>query len=135
MMALDLVPANHRADWRIHRVVPGETLAEIAHRYATPVSALTSANQRGPPPEARPNPETCWWFRRAQRVARAHARAAPAVVSRGKPAAPGCGCAPDAGYKRPRAGLTPAPTTPPAWLPNIAPRRTSRCAHPAFKRS
>jgi membrane-bound lytic murein transglycosylase D len=46
MSALDLVPANHRADWRIHRVVPGETLAEIAHRYATPVSALTSANQR-----------------------------------------------------------------------------------------
>jgi membrane-bound lytic murein transglycosylase D len=45
-MALDLVPANHRADWRIHRVVPGETLAEIARRYATPVSALTSANQR-----------------------------------------------------------------------------------------
>jgi membrane-bound lytic murein transglycosylase D len=46
MMALDLVPAAHRADWRIHRVVPGETLAEIAHRYSTPVSALTSANQR-----------------------------------------------------------------------------------------
>jgi membrane-bound lytic murein transglycosylase D len=45
-MALDLVPANHRADWRIHRVVPGETLAEIARRYATPVSSLTSANQR-----------------------------------------------------------------------------------------
>ncbi len=45
-MALDLVPANHRADWRIHRVLPGETLAEIAHRFATPVSALTSANQR-----------------------------------------------------------------------------------------
>lgn len=45
-MALDLVPASHRADWRIHRVVPGETLAEIAHRYSTPVSALTSANQR-----------------------------------------------------------------------------------------
>jgi hypothetical protein len=45
-MALDLVPANHRADWRIHRVVPGETLEEIAHRYATPVSALTSANQQ-----------------------------------------------------------------------------------------
>lgn len=46
MAALDLVPANHRADWRIHRVVPGETLADIAHRYATAVSALTSANQR-----------------------------------------------------------------------------------------
>jgi membrane-bound lytic murein transglycosylase D len=46
MAALNLVPANHRADWRIHRVVSGETLAEIAHRFATPVSALTSANQR-----------------------------------------------------------------------------------------
>jgi membrane-bound lytic murein transglycosylase D len=46
MSALEMVPPNHRADWRIHRVVPGETLAEIAHRYATPVSALTSANQR-----------------------------------------------------------------------------------------
>jgi hypothetical protein len=46
MAALELVPANHRADWRIHRVVPGETLADIAHRYATAVSALTSANQR-----------------------------------------------------------------------------------------
>jgi membrane-bound lytic murein transglycosylase D len=46
MPALDLVPASHRADWRIHRVVPGETLAEIAHRYATPVATLTSANQR-----------------------------------------------------------------------------------------
>jgi membrane-bound lytic murein transglycosylase D len=45
MSALEMVPANHRADWRIHRVVPGETLAGIAHRYATPVSALTSANQ------------------------------------------------------------------------------------------
>jgi membrane-bound lytic murein transglycosylase D len=46
MMALDLVPATHRADWRIHRVLAGETLAEIAHRYATPVASLTSANQR-----------------------------------------------------------------------------------------
>jgi len=46
MSTLNLVPANHRADWRIHRVVAGETLAEIAHRYSTPISALTSANQR-----------------------------------------------------------------------------------------
>jgi membrane-bound lytic murein transglycosylase D len=45
-LALDMVPPNHRADWRIHRVVAGETLAEIARRYSTPVSALTSANQR-----------------------------------------------------------------------------------------
>ncbi|MBV9771511.1 MAG: transglycosylase SLT domain-containing protein [Bryobacterales bacterium] len=46
MMALDLVPAIHRADWRIHRVVPGETLADIAHHYAAPVASLVSANQR-----------------------------------------------------------------------------------------
>jgi membrane-bound lytic murein transglycosylase D len=45
MMALELVPANHRADWRIHRVVAGETLAEIARRFSTPVSALTAANE------------------------------------------------------------------------------------------
>lgn len=45
MAALDMVPAAHRADWRIHRVVPGETLADIAHRYSTPLTALTAANQ------------------------------------------------------------------------------------------
>jgi len=54
MTALDLVPANHRADWRVHRVVAGETLADIAHRFATPVASLASANQRsitqGPEP-------------------------------------------------------------------------------------
>jgi membrane-bound lytic murein transglycosylase D len=54
MTALDLVPAKHRGDWRMHRVVAGETLADIAHRYATPLSSLTSANQRstaaGPEP-------------------------------------------------------------------------------------
>ncbi len=46
MMAFDLVPANHRVDWHIHRVLAGETLADIAHRYSTPVSSLTAANQR-----------------------------------------------------------------------------------------
>ena len=46
MMALDLVPASHRGDWRIHRVLPGETLGDIAHRYSIGVASLTSANQR-----------------------------------------------------------------------------------------
>ena len=46
MMALDLVPVSHRADWRIHRVLPGETLGDIAHRYSIGVASLTSANQR-----------------------------------------------------------------------------------------
>jgi membrane-bound lytic murein transglycosylase D len=46
MTALDIVPANHRSDWRIHRVAAGETLADIAHRYSTPLASLASANQR-----------------------------------------------------------------------------------------
>jgi membrane-bound lytic murein transglycosylase D len=45
MSALDMVPANHRADWRIHRIVPGETLAEIARHYSTSVASIASANQ------------------------------------------------------------------------------------------
>jgi len=45
LAALDMVPASHRANWRIHRLTPGETLPEIARRYATPVASLTAANQ------------------------------------------------------------------------------------------
>jgi membrane-bound lytic murein transglycosylase D len=44
MTALDLVPPSHRMDWRMHRMVAGETLAEIAHRYSTAMSAVTAAN-------------------------------------------------------------------------------------------
>jgi membrane-bound lytic murein transglycosylase D len=52
LAALDCVPPSHRAQWRIHRVVQGETLAEIAHRYSTPVASITAVNQRLQPPEA-----------------------------------------------------------------------------------
>ncbi|HEX4594477.1 MAG TPA: transglycosylase SLT domain-containing protein [Bryobacteraceae bacterium] len=45
VMALDIIPAAHRANWRIHRVTNGETLAEIAKHYATPVAAISTANQ------------------------------------------------------------------------------------------
>ena len=45
LAVLDMVPASHRPTWRIHRLEPGETLAEVAHRYATPVASLTAANQ------------------------------------------------------------------------------------------
>jgi membrane-bound lytic murein transglycosylase D len=52
LAALDCVPPSHRAQWRIHRVAQGETLAEIAHRYSTPVASITAVNQRLQLPEA-----------------------------------------------------------------------------------
>ena len=53
LMALDTVPALHRANWRIHRVEQGETLAEIARRFSTPAASITAANQQPvDPPEA-----------------------------------------------------------------------------------
>ena len=48
---LESIPAIHRASWRVHRVIGGETLAEIARRYSVPASSVTAANSRmtGPP--------------------------------------------------------------------------------------
>ena len=43
--AVDIIPSGHRASWRIHRVLNGETLAEIAHRYSTAAGAITAANR------------------------------------------------------------------------------------------
>jgi membrane-bound lytic murein transglycosylase D len=43
--ALAAVPASHRSSWRIHRVTPGETLAEIARRYAMSAGSISAANQ------------------------------------------------------------------------------------------
>jgi len=44
MAAIDTIPAERRASWRIHRVTEGDTLESIARRYSTPVSAITAAN-------------------------------------------------------------------------------------------
>src|SRR5579883_2195094 len=41
---LQMVPAERRADWRIHRVTAGETLAAIGKQYGVTASAITSAN-------------------------------------------------------------------------------------------
>jgi membrane-bound lytic murein transglycosylase D len=49
---LDQIPAGHRAGWRVHRVLPGETLGAIAHRYATPASSISAANHKLLVPEA-----------------------------------------------------------------------------------
>jgi len=44
-MALEEVPAEHRATWRIHRVGADETIAEIARRYGTAVASISAANR------------------------------------------------------------------------------------------
>jgi membrane-bound lytic murein transglycosylase D len=42
--ALDLIPPSKRVAWRIHRAADGDTLAGIAKRFGSTVSAITSAN-------------------------------------------------------------------------------------------
>ena len=42
--ALDIVPEARRATWRMHRVERGETIAEIAKRFAVPAGAIAEAN-------------------------------------------------------------------------------------------
>lgn len=48
---LEHIPAIHRATWRVHKVVAGETLEAIAHRYATPASSISAANHKVLVPE------------------------------------------------------------------------------------
>jgi len=42
--ALALVPPEHRAAWRLHRVAPGETLAAIGTRFGVSAASLLAAN-------------------------------------------------------------------------------------------
>src|SRR5271166_4160746 len=42
--AIETIPEVHRADWRLHRVQNGETIADIAKRYATNPQAIVQAN-------------------------------------------------------------------------------------------
>ncbi|HLK22590.1 MAG TPA: transglycosylase SLT domain-containing protein [Bryobacteraceae bacterium] len=50
-IALNQVPAAHRASWRIHRVIDGETLDAIAHRYSTSATSISAVNQKVRVPE------------------------------------------------------------------------------------
>jgi membrane-bound lytic murein transglycosylase D len=43
-MAIEEVPANQRASFRLHRVKPGESLSEIATAYRTSMKAILTAN-------------------------------------------------------------------------------------------
>jgi membrane-bound lytic murein transglycosylase D len=44
LAALDTIPPERRASWRIHRVAQGDTIESIARRYNMPVRSITSAN-------------------------------------------------------------------------------------------
>jgi membrane-bound lytic murein transglycosylase D len=52
LAALDLVPEQSRASWRLHRVEAAETLASIAKRYSTSTNSILGANE--PMPEIAP---------------------------------------------------------------------------------
>jgi membrane-bound lytic murein transglycosylase D len=91
MAGLDLVPAEHRDAWRMHRLGTGETLAAVAKRYGIGVNNLVAVNNL-PAPEAsegdrliipaalRPEPV-------ARRAATAAARRTSASASRSKTSA------------------------------------------------
>jgi membrane-bound lytic murein transglycosylase D len=45
LAALQLIPAEHRDAWRVHRVGAGETLAAIGKRYAALPGSIVAANR------------------------------------------------------------------------------------------
>jgi membrane-bound lytic murein transglycosylase D len=44
MASLQMVPADRRASWRMHKVADGETLASIGKRYGMAASSIAAAN-------------------------------------------------------------------------------------------
>jgi LysM repeat protein len=44
MAGLELIPAEHRDAWRMHRLGTGETLAVVGKRYGIPLNSLVSVN-------------------------------------------------------------------------------------------
>ena len=41
---LEMVPADHRDSWRMHRLGIGETVAEVSKRFSIPMNSLVAAN-------------------------------------------------------------------------------------------
>jgi membrane-bound lytic murein transglycosylase D len=52
MATLQMIPAEHRTAWRIHRVASGEDLASIGKRYGLPMSTLLAVNLMDQPEAA-----------------------------------------------------------------------------------
>jgi membrane-bound lytic murein transglycosylase D len=44
LAALQMIPADRRNAWRMHRVEPGETVAMIGKRYGLPAASIVAAN-------------------------------------------------------------------------------------------
>ena len=44
MVSLQMIPAEHRASWRMHRVATGETLASIGRHYGVTSNSIVAAN-------------------------------------------------------------------------------------------
>ena len=44
LAAIQLVPAESRGSWRMHRVIPGDTLASIGKRYGATPASIIAAN-------------------------------------------------------------------------------------------
>ncbi len=100
--ALETVPADKRASWRLHRLSPGDTLPLLAHRYGATPAALLAANralgtgwldhpragQLVLIPQA-PRPAASASARRSS----THKRPAASSARRGKPAGPAKGAA------------------------------------------
>jgi membrane-bound lytic murein transglycosylase D len=44
MAGLEMIPAEHRDSWRMHRLGIGETVADVGKRYGIAVNSLVAAN-------------------------------------------------------------------------------------------
>jgi membrane-bound lytic murein transglycosylase D len=141
--ALALVPAEHRAGWRVHRVAPGETLAVIGTRFGVSTASLLAANSLPAraavegdllvvPTAARPAPA-------ARRVASKHVVASRAnshsSSHTASAAAPHRAPAGHPVAARPRAGAAPAgkPASPSAAARRLAPKPATLLAHSAAR--
>jgi membrane-bound lytic murein transglycosylase D len=90
--ALETVPAERRASWRVHRLSEGESLAGVAQRYRVTASSILAANRSpagGPEagdllliPTAAPLSKAPARAASARRAARKPASAKPATVQR-----------------------------------------------------
>jgi membrane-bound lytic murein transglycosylase D len=92
LAALQLVPAERRAAWRMHRVENGETLASIGKKFGTTPASIVSANNLKSPEAVEGDRLMIPMVLRAEAPARkpaAHATVRRASTTRRSPAAAG----------------------------------------------